>query len=86
MLGDAIVSEAVRRTKGVSAAFIKELMRRTAQASIGRGAGRAVDVADLNEALEDMLFAGGSLNVKLLGGAQAMADGSPAHLTGNAAA
>jgi hypothetical protein len=28
-----------------------------------------------SEALDDMLFAGGKLNVKLLGGAQQMADG-----------
>ena len=30
-LGDAVVGEAARRTKGVSAAFIKELMRRMAR-------------------------------------------------------
>ena len=32
-LADALVAEAVQRTDGVSAAFIKELMRRTAQAA-----------------------------------------------------
>ena len=31
-LADTLVAEAVKRTDGVSAAFIKELMRRTAQA------------------------------------------------------
>ena len=36
-LGDALVDEAARRTEGVSAAFIKELMRRVAQASISSG-------------------------------------------------
>ena len=36
---DAIVSEGTRRTQGVSAAFIKELMRRVAQASIVRDGG-----------------------------------------------
>src|ERR1051325_7050864 len=35
-LDEAIVAEAAERTKGVSAAFIKELMRRVAQASIAR--------------------------------------------------
>jgi hypothetical protein len=30
--------------------------------------------ADIDEALSDMLFAGGRLNVKLLGGAQEMAE------------
>jgi hypothetical protein len=74
-LGDAIVSEAAQRTKGVSAAFIKELMRRVAQASIARDGGKSVETGDVGEALDDMLFTGGKLNVKLLGGAQAMAAG-----------
>jgi hypothetical protein len=74
-LGDAVVTEAARRTKGVSAAFIKELMRRVAQASIARDGGTTVLSADISEALDDMLFAGGKLNVKLLGGAREMVDG-----------
>jgi ATP-dependent Clp protease adapter protein ClpS len=74
-LGDAVVDEAARRTKGVSAAFIKELMRRIAQASIARDGGTTVLPDDIGEALDDMLFAGGKLNVKLLGGAKEMAVG-----------
>jgi ATP-dependent Clp protease adapter protein ClpS len=74
-LADAVVAEAARRTKGVSAAFIKELMRRIAQASIARDGGVTVESGDISEALDDMLFAGGKLNVKLLGGAQEMARG-----------
>jgi ATP-dependent Clp protease adapter protein ClpS len=74
-LDESIVDEAVRRTDGVSAAFIKELMRRLAQASIARDGGKSVISADIDEALDDMLFAGGRLNVKLLGGAQEMAAG-----------
>ena len=74
-LGDAVVGEAARRTKGVSAAFIKELMRRIAQASIARDGGTTVEVDDIDEALDDMLFAGGRLNVTLLGGAQEMVGG-----------
>jgi ATP-dependent 26S proteasome regulatory subunit len=69
-LGEAIVTEAAPRTKGVSAAFIKELMRRVAQASIARDGGATVETGDISEALDDMLFTGGKLNVKLLGGAQ----------------
>ena len=65
-----VVGEAAQRTKGVSAAFIKELMRRIAQASIARDGGTSVESGDIGEALDDMLFAGGKLNVKLLGGAQ----------------
>ena len=67
-LDEALINEAVRRTRGVSAAFIKELMRRTAQAGIGRDGGMAIKSADLGEALDDMLFASGKLNIKLLGG------------------
>ena len=69
-LDETLVAEATQRTKGVSAAFIKELMRRVAQASIARDGGAAVESRDIGEALDDMLFAGGKLNVKLLGGAQ----------------
>ncbi len=50
-------------------------MRRIAQASIARDGGTSVESADIGEALDDMLFAGGKLNVKLLGGAQEMRDG-----------
>src|SRR5204863_96114 len=35
-LGEAVVAEAAQRTNGVSAAFVKELMRRIAQASNSR--------------------------------------------------
>jgi hypothetical protein len=45
-------------------------MRRTAQAGIGRDGGTAIKLADLSEALDDMLFASGKLNIKLLGGAR----------------
>jgi ATP-dependent Clp protease adapter protein ClpS len=74
-LSETVVSEATRRTKGVSAAFIKELMRRVAQASIARDGGTAVESRDIGEALDDMLFTGGKLNIKLLGGALELADG-----------
>lgn len=68
-----VVEDAVRRTEGASAAFIKELMRRVAQASVIRDGGASVNPGDVGEALDDMLFAGGRLNVRLLGGAQRMA-------------
>ena len=71
-LGDDVIGEAVQRTDGVSAAFIKELMRRATQACIGRSGGSTVTTTDISEALNDMLFAGGKLNVTLLGGAQEM--------------
>jgi hypothetical protein len=50
-------------------------MRRLAQASLARDGGNSVTSADIDEALDDMLFSGGRLNAQLLGGAQAMAAG-----------
>ncbi|MBV9564804.1 MAG: ATP-dependent Clp protease adaptor ClpS [Bradyrhizobium sp.] len=67
-LDQAVVDEAARRTQGVSAAFIKELVRRMAQSAMSRDR-ELIEMADVDEALDDMLFAGGRLNVKLLGGA-----------------
>jgi ATP-dependent 26S proteasome regulatory subunit len=67
-LSNSLVAEAVARSKGASAAFIKELMRRTAQSSIAGGRSDTVASEDIAEALDDMLFTGGKLNVKLLGG------------------
>jgi ATP-dependent 26S proteasome regulatory subunit len=66
-LDQTVIGEVARRTEGVSAAFIKELMRRIARGGITRDGGNSVISADIDEALDDMLFAGGRLNVKLLG-------------------
>jgi ATPase family associated with various cellular activities (AAA) len=68
-LSDEMVAAAASRTQGVSASFIKELMRRVAQSSISGSREAAVISEDIAEALDDMLFSGGRLNVKLLGGA-----------------
>jgi ATP-dependent Clp protease adapter protein ClpS len=68
-LSDEMVAAAASRTQGVSASFIKELMRRVAQSSISGNREAAVISDDISEALDDMLFSGGRLNVKLLGGA-----------------
>ena len=68
---DDVVEAIVARTERASAAFIKELLRRAAQFHLeaGGGDGTSLTLARLETALEEMLFAGGSLNVKLLGGA-----------------
>jgi hypothetical protein len=58
----------VARTKGVSAAFIKELMRRCAQFQIESSGENALTQPALDGALEEMLFTGGTLNRRLLGG------------------
>jgi hypothetical protein len=76
-LSPELVDDAVVRTRGVSAAFIKELMRRLAQAALDRGDGRTPSPDDLATALDDMLFAGGRLNLTLLGaGSSAPAGGT----------
>jgi ATP-dependent 26S proteasome regulatory subunit len=66
-LSESVVDETVRRTDGVSAAFIKELMRRTVQFHIERDGTGEVSHDDVDDALNEMLFSGGSLNLKLLG-------------------
>jgi ATP-dependent 26S proteasome regulatory subunit len=58
----------VSRTKGVSGAFIKELMRRCAQFQIEFSRGNVLALPAVDAALEEMLFAGGALNRRLLGG------------------
>ncbi|MCB9924938.1 MAG: 26S protease regulatory subunit [Planctomycetaceae bacterium] len=66
-LSSEAIAEIVRRTDGVSAAFIKELMRRTVQFHIERNGNGEVSHEDIDCALDEMLFRGGSLNLKLLG-------------------
>jgi hypothetical protein len=67
---DEILDLIVLRTKGVSGAFIKELMRRCAQFQIETSAGKLLSKPAVDSALEEMLFAGGALNRRLLGGEQ----------------
>jgi len=66
-LPESVVDETVRRTGGVSPAFIKELMRRAVQFHIERNGTGEVSNEDVDNALNEMLFSGGSLNLKLLG-------------------
>jgi len=61
----------VRRTKGASPAFIKELMRRSAQFQIALRAGSVLKQEAVDGAIEEMVFTGGALNLKLLGGSAA---------------
>jgi ATP-dependent 26S proteasome regulatory subunit len=64
-----LIEMTVGKTKGASAAFIKELMRRAAQFHLQSGSDGLLQSQQLESALEEILFSGGSLNVKLLGGA-----------------
>ena len=65
----AVMDLIVRRTQGASGAFIKELMRRSAQFQIELGADTVLRSAAVDGAIEEMVFIGGALNLKLLGGA-----------------
>lgn len=69
-----IETSIAQRTEGASAAFIKELMRRSAQYLIGEGHSDRLEQKHLNLALDEMLFGGGRLNVRLLGGAAEQED------------
>ena len=67
-VSDDVIQATVKKTANVSASFIKELMRRSAQFQIERDEDAAeVTPADIDNALEELLFTGGSLNRKLLG-------------------
>lgn len=66
-LDDSTVQAIVRKTEGVSGAFIKELMRRAAQFHIERSDTESLELRDVDDALEEMIFAGGTLNRRLLG-------------------
>src|SRR5215469_11828478 len=67
-ISDGVLETVVSRTKGVSAAFIKELMRRCAQFQIESSRGNVLTQAAVDAAIEEMLFTGGALNRRLLGG------------------
>ncbi|WP_417388823.1 AAA family ATPase [Gimesia sp.] len=62
-----VIEEVLMRTAGVSAAFIKELMRRAVQFHLEREGTGEISSADVTNALDEMLVSGGSLNLKLLG-------------------
>jgi hypothetical protein len=58
----------VRKTDQSSPAFIKELMRRSAQYQLQAGGTESLAPEHVDSALDEMLFSGGRLNVRLLGG------------------
>lgn len=69
-LGDGVAESVVSRTAGVSAAFIKELMRRAIQFHLVNPGEQAVGFPDVENALQEMLTQGGSLNRRVLGAGQ----------------
>lgn len=73
-LEPAVLERIVARTEGVSASFIKELMRRAAQEYLEQKDDGPLSAACVDRALEEMLLGGGRLNVRLLGGAAGASD------------
>ena len=68
-LDNRLLSLLIQKTKGGSGAFIKELMRRSAQFLFETGEKNLAE-RHIESALDEILFSGGSLNAKLLGFAQ----------------
>jgi AAA+ superfamily predicted ATPase len=64
-----LMDELAHRTDRASPAFIKELLRRIAQHYLERGGEGDVSRETAEAALHEMLFSGGTLNTRLLGGA-----------------
>src|SRR6266702_1628568 len=67
-----LAEETARRIGRASPAFIKELMRRAAQAMLERGGDQALEPGDINRAIDDMLGAAGKLGARMLGAAGAI--------------
>lgn len=76
-ISEATLERVVERTDNVSAAFVKELMRRSAQYALQRGGRSEVTERDVDAALEELLFAGGRLNAALLGALGARPERQP---------
>lgn len=66
-LSEGMIEEIAKRTERVSAAFIKELMRRSLQFHLERDGESELAQTDVDLALDELLVSGGSLNLKLLG-------------------
>jgi hypothetical protein len=66
-LQEASIERFVRRTEGVSAAFVRELMRRAALFAADEGATIAIEDRHVDEALHELVVQGGELTKSLLG-------------------
>ncbi len=66
-LTEDVVEEIVKRTHGVSASFIKELVRRLFQLAASDLDGYDLKKEDLEEVLADMIFSANKLNAKIIG-------------------
>ena len=64
----AVMDDLARRTDGASPAFIKEFLRRIAQQFLEADSPPEVSKSMADSALHEMLFSGGALNARVLGG------------------
>lgn len=71
-VAEGVAAETAAKVGRASPAFIKELMRRAAQAMLERGGDEALEAHDIDRALADMLGAGGRLGARMLGAEPAM--------------
>jgi len=79
-IDDEVVYHTARITEGVSASFIKELMRRAIQFHLEcRTDGQQVRILqnDIDQAIDELLFTGGSLNRTLLGADHSATEDDP---------
>jgi hypothetical protein len=67
----------IARTEGVSAAFLRELLRKAALAAADEGAGRVVEDRHLDTALRELMVEGGRLTQVLLGSGNRPPEGPP---------
>jgi hypothetical protein len=66
-VSEAVAEAIVKRSDGVSPAFIKELMRRSAQFCLDSGTAPTLALADVESALDELLGDGTGLTAVLLG-------------------
>lgn len=71
-VADDLATETAKRVGRTSPAFIKETMRRAAQAMLERGGDSLLERRDIERALEDMLGAGGKLAARMSGAESAI--------------
>ena len=71
-ISEELAAETAKRAGRVSPAFIKELMRRAAQAMFERGGTEVLELHDVERALEDMLGAGGRRSSHMPGAERAI--------------
>lgn len=66
-LDEGVIGPTVRKTEGVSPAFLKELMRRAVQFMLERDGAECLRQEDVDGALSELMDGGGALNRRLFG-------------------